>query len=151
MGPVECAPGLGCLNGTCGPLPTAGQECAIPNRCAPGLGCDFAMNGSFCVQPHAAGQACTNDSVCLNGLFCNLTTSVCAPIVAAGGACKDGNECGPSGTCMPSTPGGSTFVCAPLPGAGSPCFLDCKDGSYCAPDITPGPCAPNLCKLALGG
>lgn len=152
MGPVECAAGLGCLDsGTCGPLPTEGQACAIPHRCAPGLGCDFAVNGSFCVKPHVAGETCTNDSVCMAGLFCNLAASTCTAIVPAGGACTDGNECGPGGTCLPSSPGSKELLCAPLPGVGSSCFLDCKDGAYCSPNITPGPCAPDLCKLALGG
>jgi hypothetical protein len=151
MGPVECAASLGCLDGTCGPLPTEGMPCAIPNRCAPGLGCDFAANGSFCVKPHSAGAACTNDSVCVNGLYCDFAASTCTPIVAAGGACSDGNECGPKGTCLPAAPGSKDFVCAASPGVGEPCFLDCNAGAYCAPNVTPGPCAPDLCKLALGG
>lgn len=152
MGPVECAASLGCLdNGTCGPLPTEGQPCAILNRCAPGLGCDFAANGSFCVKPHSAGEACTNDSVCVAGLYCGVAALTCTPIVPTGGPCSDGNECGPKATCLPSLPGGSSFVCAPRPGVGEPCFFDCNDGAYCAPNVTPGPCAPDLCKLALGG
>jgi hypothetical protein len=151
MGPIECAASLGCLDGTCGPLPTEGEACAIPNRCAPGLGCDFATNGSFCVKPHGAGEACTNDSVCVDGLYCDLAALTCAPIVPAGGGCSDGNECGPKGTCLPTAPGGKDFSCAPFPGVGEPCFLDCKAGAYCAPNVAPGPCAPDLCKLALGG
>lgn len=74
--PDECAEGAYCngpdisrgvLDGTCAPLPTAGQPCATVVaglRCAVGAHCN-AMNNCATVQE--TGGACTEDGDCFSG------------------------------------------------------------------------------------
>lgn len=144
MGPFVCQDGLGCNNGTCGPLPGDGQPCTIDSRCATGLGCDFTANGSFCVPLKAEGGSCQTDRTCQSGLFCDYSKNQCAPARPTGAPCKDGNECGATGSCMPD--GGGAFRCAPLPSLGERCLFDCAAGQHCAPDQATSICLPDVCK-----
>ncbi len=60
------APLMLMFDGTCTPLPTAGQACGmglLGARCAPGLAC----LESVCVQPQANGGACEVDGGCYSG------------------------------------------------------------------------------------
>ena len=144
MGPSLCQDGLGCNAGTCGPLPGDGQPCTLDYRCASGLGCDFAANGSFCVPLTGQGGACQTDRTCEAGSFCDFSKSECAAVRPAGSPCKDGNECGPAGSCMPGN--GGSFECAPLPGAGQRCLFDCQSGLHCSSDLAASVCLPDVCK-----
>ena len=143
-GPAVCQDGLGCNEGTCGALPGDGQPCTVDSRCATGLGCDFAANGSFCVPLKDAGGACQTDRTCKLGLFCDYSKNECALARPPGAPCKDGNECGPTGSCMPGN--GGAFECAPLPGAAQRCLFDCQSGLHCTASVAASICLPDVCK-----
>lgn len=143
MGPNECAPGLGCLVDTCGPLPLEGEPCTVDNRCADPLGCDFTPNGSVCVTRKLAGDACQNNQVCAAGLHCDFNAGSCAADFGLGAACPLGNECGPQAVCLPD--GGSQLACAPIPGLGDICQLDCAPGLVCSVDPSNARCVAPIC------
>lgn len=155
FGPILCADGLGCIDGTCGPLPGKGKPCAMENRCSPedtngdgkggDLGCDFTADGSFCNPRRGPGSPCQNDAICTDGLYCDGKTGTCAAALPSGSPCSAGNECGANGTCQPSS--GSTFACAPLPGAGSYCLFDCEKGLRCRANAAKATCLPGICTL----
>ncbi len=56
------------FDGSCQPLPTAGQPCRAGGRgdfgkaCAPGLSCD----GEICVTPGRLGDACSGEGACIS-------------------------------------------------------------------------------------
>lgn len=142
-GPYVCAPPLGCVDNVCGPLPQAGASCTVDNRCAAGLGCDFTPDGSICVPLKAAGGSCQTDRTCDVGLYCDYTAGQCAAVRPSGAPCKDGNECGPEGTCVPV--GGGVFECAPRPTAGERCVFDCAAPLHCGSDLAAATCAAQVC------
>ncbi len=143
-GPHVCAPPLGCVADVCGPLPESGAACTNDNRCAAGLGCDFTMDGSVCVPLKAAGGACQTDRTCDTGLFCDFAINQCAAVRPTGAPCKDGNECGQAGSCMPI--GGGVFACAPRPVAGERCIFECEAPLFCATDLAASVCAAEVCQ-----
>jgi len=146
QGPFECAPGLACIEGRCHALPGSGQACGggPHHLCAEGLGCDFQGDDQgACAARVAAGAACSNDSMCQDGLYCELTDLKCAAVRAAGQPCEDGNECGPAGACIPDEIG--VFHCAAIPGAGGRCFDTCSADTTCRPAADHGACAPTIC------
>ncbi len=148
FGPFLCAEGLVCLDSlTCGDAPIEGQPCGLGSpACAAGLGCAFEAEGSFCRQKADAGARCENDDTCRDDLFCDFGTNTCTPFLARGEVCTDGNECGPTGACLPGP--GFVFQCADKPGLGGECFLDeCDDGLICRTPYEAGVCAPVLCTM----
>ncbi len=151
FGPMLCAEGLACINGTCGAIPGENETCAMNNLCAAGLGCDFKPdeqgNSSICRTRKDAGALCENDDICDIGLFCDYGVGACAPFYALGDLCRVGNECGPQRSCMPITPGARTFTCQPLPGEGDACFLDCAAGTRCQTTEVQAECAPLICRI----
>lgn len=142
-GPHVCAPPLGCVAGVCGPLPGAGEACTVDSRCAAGLGCDFTRNGSVCGPLKPIGGACQTDRTCEVGLYCDYTVGSCAEQRPTGAPCKDGNECGPEGTCVPV--GGGAFECAPRPTAGERCIFECAAPLHCGPEPSAARCAAEVC------
>ncbi len=146
LGPFVCEEGLACLGDVCGALPTEGQTCGSgTNDCADGLGCEFKTDGSnVCVPVSGPGAACSNDSQCQEGSYCEFSSMVCTAVAGAGEPCEDGNECGPEGACVPSSPGGN-FVCAPTPSLGEPCFDACRDGLVCRSVAESGTCVAPIC------
>jgi len=145
-GPFVCAGELACLGDVCGPLPTLGEACGSGDHaCADGLGCAFNTDGTNTCEPRVgAGEPCTNDTQCLSGNYCEFALNLCAAHVPSGGACDDGNECGPSGSCVNAGEGGA-LLCVPMPGLGEPCLLDCRDGAICEFTQTAGTCVPPVC------
>lgn len=146
LGPFVCAEGLACRERTCGPVPTEGMACAVGAlRCAEGLGCHVEDADSVCRPRVAAGAACGLDDSCDDGLYCNFRDNRCAPWAALGEACRDGNECGPAGACVPNET--SEFRCVSRPGSAEACFLDdsCQAGLACRSPFAAGACASPLC------
>lgn len=153
FGPVVCAPGLACLDCTeppcrdrrCGPPPGDGQPCAAGDvRCAEGLACHVEGEASVCRPPVAAGESCGLDESCATGLYCDFREGRCAPWFAPGTTCRDGNECGDGGACVPDDAG--AFRCVPRPTRGEACFLDtCAPGLVCRSPHEAGACAPPMC------
>lgn len=153
-GPFVCAEGLGCQcaagelcrERSCQPLASAGEACAQDGRCAEGLGCVFGTDGTnTCAAPVGEGAECTNDTNCASGLYCDFSALACRPWAAFGEACRDGNECGPAGTCAPDGSGG--FVCGPLPNKGEACFLECAGRGVCEAVDVVAACAPVICEV----
>ncbi len=142
-GPYVCAPPLGCVDNVCGPLPESGELCTVDNRCAAGLGCDFTPDGSLCVPLKDVGGACQTDRTCAVGLYCDYTVGQCAGVRPTGAPCKDGNECGAAGTCVPV--GGGVFACAPRPMAGERCVFECAAPLHCGSEFAAAVCAPEVC------
>lgn len=142
-GPHVCAPPLGCVANVCGPLPQSGAECTVDSRCAAGLGCDFTPNGSICGPLKPIGGTCQTDRTCDVGLYCDYAVGQCAAVRPTGAACKDGNECGPDGTCEPV--GGGAFACAPRPTVGERCVFECAAPLHCGSDLAAAGCAAEVC------
>ncbi len=153
-GPFLCAEGLGCRcvgegpgcrERACAPLPGLGEACSQDARCVEGLGCRFGEDGeNTCVERVAPGEACTNDSECAAGAYCDFGALRCRAILPVGAACRDGNECGGAGTCAPDEAEG--FACAPRPGPGDACFLECSAGA-CETVELDAACGAAICEV----
>ncbi len=145
MGPLLCVDGTTCRDGVCGPIPGEGAACAVGTpACAPGLGCAFGPEGSFCRVPGTEGTRCENDPTCAAGLYCEFTENACRPVREVGMPCAAGNECGPTGACLPDAT--FTFRCAPVPQLGDACFLaDCAPGLSCRTPYAEGACVRDFC------
>ncbi len=145
-GPFVCADGLACLGERCGPLPARGETCGSGNHaCAEGLGCSFNTDGTSTCEPRVGpGEPCTNDRQCLAGSYCEFSLNLCAAHLPAGEPCDDGNECGPDGSCV-NTGAGGAFECAPMPGPGEACFLECEAQAVCRFTADLGACVPPVC------
>jgi hypothetical protein len=125
LGASDCASGQVCVDGSCGAPP----DCSVdPSVCTGGTVCDQATQ--TCVPPDTGG-ACTDQTDCAQGQFCNA------------GQCESLTGGGGGGTCDPACPGNSTcelgVLCTgctagPIPGlspdcpAGQPCL-----GGVCFP------------------
>lgn len=153
FGPMVCGPGLVCKTDAfvCGAPPTVGAPCNQHANCSPSAGkqtgdlvCAFGPTGSQCVQRQPAGSTCEND-ICQAGLFCDGKTNQCSPVVAAGGKCSAGNECGLQGSCVPDDQG--SLRCVPLPKAGQACLMECADGLFCEKGLQNSTCQPPVCQL----
>jgi len=147
FGPFVCAAGLACLDGTCGNLPGNGEPCAQGTpACATGLGCAFEAEGSTCRPKAGQGAECQSNDICQGTMFCDFGTNQCTTFFTAGELCTDGNECGPSGACLPDD--AFIFRCARAGGVGDPCFLDdCSGDLLCKTPYSAGVCAPVLCSM----
>jgi hypothetical protein len=147
-GQVFCAEGLGCdfTDNTCRPGPGIGQACLNNGGtyvCAAGLGCDFTAEGSFCAEKRGAGGACMNDFVCGEGTYCEFSLNQCAPRLADGMPCEDGNECLVGSECAWQP--GNTYACQPLPASGESCAFDCTAGLTC--QGPGGECVAEICGV----
>lgn len=144
-GPFVCDAGLACVQGTCGPPPTDGQGCAVGAiRCADGLGCKVASPEAICAPRVVAGEPCQLDDTCGEGLFCDFNANTCRAFYSLGAACANGNECGPTGSCVPDA--SLKFRCVAQPVEGEACFLDeCEGSLSCESPYDSGTCAPPLC------
>lgn len=148
-GPVLCAEGLMCVEGQCSDPPSVGQPCGqgpdgMP-ACAEGLGCDFRGDGtSVCAPRRGPGDACSNDTMCRDELYCDFSMLLCSPGKLRGEPCPDGNECAAGLTCMIPRPGKAPS-CEPLPGLSETCLFDCAEGLVCRPVADHGLCGPSVC------
>ena len=99
----RCAPGLGCKNKVCVPLPVEGQKCAMsvsgPYLCAEGFGC---YAGRCKKIPTAINSSCTDfDFQCPKNSGCSFQkagTNICVELRTEGqdctfGECSDGLYC----------------------------------------------------------
>ncbi len=121
FGRDQCADGLHCQddgsgNGSCQPLPVAGQPCQW--ECATGFICqDDGHGNNVCRAPAIAneGEPCDGWTiVCATGLFCTpLATSgyQCKAPQPNGAVCDSGEQC-QSGYC-PWEPGKGSGTCQP--------------------------------------
>lgn len=147
FGPFVCAEGLACRDRFCGPIPGEGDDCAVGDvRCAEGLGCAVEGERSVCRARVGDGEPCMLDDTCEAGTFCDFSENRCRTYFASGEVCRAGNECGPSGACVPDETA-TTFRCTERPGVGEACFLDdsCETGLVCRSPFDAGACAPPLC------
>lgn len=147
FGPFVCAEGLACRDRLCGPIPNEGDDCAVGDvRCAEGLGCAVEGERSVCRARVGDGEPCMLDDTCEAGTFCDFSENRCRAYFATGDVCRAGNECGPSGACVPDETA-TTFRCTARPGVGEACFLDdsCEAGLVCRSPFDAGACAPPLC------
>ncbi len=144
----NCAAGTACnapptpnATGTCAPIPKEGQPCTT--TCDTNLVC----SNSVCIARVDVGAACTTNSQCKNGLYCDTTTKTCATTKIA----KVGEPCGTTGTkCdagLACTSNGTSSTCVALKRNGEACtandrcaeFLNCINGVCGIND-------PGLCK-----
>jgi Dickkopf N-terminal cysteine-rich region len=122
---------------TCTALPTANMSCST-RGCASGHYCDLGT----CRVLVADGGACTANSQCARGLFCDTTeaTRTCTPLRAIGESCAGNATCA-SATCLPGT-------CA---GTGGNCFASTSCSAHCADDnsfcTTDSNCAAGTCTI----
>lgn len=174
---VLCAVGLACgfEVRTCGPKPTAGQQCATGpggSVCADGLAC----NNDVCGPVPGDGDPCAiGTPECGAGLGCSFEAdgAVCRPLGAAGSACANSKTCASgtfcssaSSTCVTALAVGApcspsedacgegaclpdpsyVFRCAVRPGLGGECRIDeCTEGLRCRTPFTAGTCVSRAC------
>ncbi len=86
---------LWCNDGDCAPIGDVGDACEVYG-CKAGLYC----TGGACAQQRTAGQPCdpTDFGACEEGTRCDLDTSECVALRAAGATCTANADC-ESGTC----------------------------------------------------
>lgn len=139
---VACAGGLACVvmpgpdEGTCQPLPTSGEACALgtfgPFVCAAGLAC----RDRFCGAIPGDGDDCAvGDVRCAEGLGCAVEgeRSVCRARVGDGEPCMLDDTCEAGTYCD-----FSETLCRPLLAAGEICRAgnECGPNGACVPDET---------------
>jgi hypothetical protein len=110
---------------TCRPFIQAGGACDGAG-CADGLVCDGPFGAQTCKTPSAASGACP----CLDGLWCD-NTSTCRAFLATGASCTvNGIPCNAQATCA-GTPG----TCQAWLGVGATCDVNadrCGLGYVCS-------------------
>lgn len=148
---VGCEPPLTCLSSgladgaaTCGEPRSEGGECLSIADCASNLTCRGAdLNArpqvkGTCGPFGGEGEPChplpeyfVAGGDCGPGLSCQNGT--CQKRPGAGAACSPENRCfGDQLACVPSSPGGSTGKCGPMPSPGENCAsFACAKGAYC--------------------
>lgn len=144
--PRTCDPDLTCHEGTCQAYSQEGDPCGytLPD-CAADLFCqeiEGEPNGA-CRPPLAAGEDCSNNEVCGEGLYCHEVYSetlgrdvgTCVAPSPAGDSCADGEECEEELFCSSS----SEVCTAPLANEAA-----CDPGALCE-----DPCF--TCRPALPG
>ncbi|MFI5297959.1 MAG: hypothetical protein ACHREM_07655 [Polyangiales bacterium] len=142
---ATCPHGLTCASGNCVAKGLAGAKCSDAAPCIANLEC---FNGT-CTALGAAGEACDIQGKTAvscditNSLFCNPTTSKCAPIVPDGAL---GAVCGFSATTGKLTTCGATSYCKANAGSTTVgvCVLRSPDNGACTSDaiLGVGPCTP---------
>jgi hypothetical protein len=140
-GQPPCAPHLGCVAGTCGELPGAGQPCTQDDewdgRCAPGLVCDET---GTCRAYAVAGEPCLEGDEeyalpgvpCAEGFACEAGR--CVALGGEGDACDWTWDCRMDLRCAAGR-------CAPRLGEGGDCTSDneaCDLGLWCLSSGTCG-------------
>jgi hypothetical protein len=134
---ATCEDGTFCVDGECrAPADGIGEgdACGI-DFCAAGLACNYGV----CVPPAHAGEACSIDTPCAEGLFCDVEGAhLCRPHPAEGEPCDLWATCAPGLSCY----GAPDSRChrgealnAPC-GEGVECLVDlaCRDGVCAALD-----------------
>jgi len=141
FGPVECAAGLACLDGTCARTPTDGEKCSDDRRCATELTCGLGTDGfARCGPPRLEGERCL-PGACAEPLVCTGIDSVCTPPRGPGEPCPTQSECG--GACVRSS--NTLLACANTGSLGQPCFSheDCALDLHCT--IANPVCIASVC------
>jgi hypothetical protein len=135
-----CAADAECADFQCVAKAGTGQPCD-ERTCLDGLRCDFAQETPVCALLGDAGDPCSDDEYCAEGLACSPALSCAIPVldnancVAASDACV-----GTCSTCRSTTPGGAATTCQDRGIAGDGCAVidDCRAGFVC--DAAAGAC-----------
>jgi hypothetical protein len=160
----ECTQGLYCKKdsgcpGVCTAFSTVGQSCSGTARCDPSLECETATSGpltDFCAFAPEAGAPCNGNcgsteycpddpTHCSQNLWCDGTTSKCAPGVGVGAACGPQPDAGGSIACASNLWCNQVFSdkpgnCVAPSGANAPCNdLGCQKGFHCVGYVPLGP------------
>jgi hypothetical protein len=112
-----CSHEFYCALNICQPKLPVGASCAAGGVCEDKLFCDTTQTMPTCIEPLAAGSACTTSAACeskdcLPGT-CAGTTSTCYKDTDCGGRCADdGSFCSNSGNCAIGTCQMTGFSCS---------------------------------------
>ncbi len=153
-GVSTCAADTTCNGGSCVAKARVGESCATLT-CVPGSYCDAGMGQPTCKAANPAGQACTSNSQCVTGTFCESVARVCTAYSTAGQPCSATKMCDPNVSnlyCLPNN------VCGGPQSDGAPCTSSnhCKSGrcsttgtgtGSCQPHPTPRTYRDSLCSL----
>ena len=137
----SCSIGEKATCGTCAARIAIGEACTLGAECVEGASCLFQSGQTGKCVPEKvakAGESCASSDdatvTCGAGLTCSAaepptgsgpSTQTCAPLGAAGAACRDRYECEESLACTDGK-------CAPAVAAGGDCKLDeCANGLGC--------------------
>ena len=169
----DCAPGIGCVNHSCGPKQN-GQPCAQASECKSGqcvdkVCCESACTGgcrscalvgslgkctmvsagnadprATCSDGGAAG--CGSNGKCDGAGSCQLYAkgTTCAGESCASNVYTGPSSCDGAGRCV--TP--DALPCSPYVCNGSKCFSACSTDAQC---LTPNRCASNSCGQSNNG
>ncbi|HEX6278108.1 MAG TPA: hypothetical protein VFZ53_33920 [Polyangiaceae bacterium] len=163
-----------CEDALAGTIPLGG-ECNLDEECEGARICEVAAQcPGTCVERYAAGQACTENDECADGLVCSEATNRCVTPAGDGQACGGGIEpqcdggllCagedenqGRTGTCHPEDQieeHGIGEACSPSVGdlceAGLSCVIDSLAPTFACQAIAAsgGPCGigfPEQCPV----
>lgn len=126
-------------------VPGLGEVCGPLLGCVDNAYCDTDLLTPVCVALPAAGQPCTDDSLCAETLFCNAE-KVCTAPPGLGAECID-FQCAKDLYCDTTMNPG---VCAAVPKLGEPCPLGlCAAPNVCIADVCAEP-PPQVCN-SYGG
>lgn len=116
--------------GACAVPAGTGEACGALTRCAQGR---FCNDSGACEPKHTLGLPCSEDSQCLETLYCALlpgeTLARCQQRLPDGMACQQSSQCRPGSACVPQS-----GTCAPR--GPLPVGADCGTGQVCAPGLT---------------
>lgn len=155
---ISCPPGSQCLNGACSASCTAsngqtgcpaGQVCDPSGRCVlPPPQCGGTSNtpncppGSQCING-ACVALCNANTVCPQGLVCDLQRGLCVPPGPPTPQCTSNQDCPQGGLCL-------NGLCAFGCGANG---MTCAPGEVCDPNrgvCVPGTPPPPQCSATQG-
>jgi len=156
-----CAPGAGCVAGTC-TATNGGQYCgSIGDGCGRPLSCGGCAAGQVCgaVNPNVCGPdpaTCTKITSCTSatGQYCGTIGDGCGGSLACPSTCPAGQTCGANRICVPTSCTPLTCVVASGQYCGSigdgcggslTCSAPCPAGTTCGGGGTPNVCFPDNC------
>ena len=166
-----CDVGLVCMDARCArPARTA---CAVEADCGSLSSCYSTTYDGRCRAVRAAGETCTEDAACVDGLYCDGSArgeGTCAPVPSVGEPCStrcaagyvcsaDTLHCAAAGrsgeACRAATEGNGCAaglgcfggVCGAYPGIGG----RCDDRGACAAELTCDAAAGSCVRRSLAG
>lgn len=141
----RCVDGTWCgMEDTCVALAREGERCDYETPCDWDLDLSCKREGSAgegrCQRPQPAGSACTEDSECVDGLYCQIgaddAKGSCRAKAPRGGACDVYADSCLSGLyCVESSRGSDTGTCEQLKAEGAKCvpgMYECASPLRCS-------------------
>jgi hypothetical protein len=121
-----------CCEGVCVRAFRAGEQCDDFLSCEPGLQCNFSPGGlPFVCIAGDIGTACTRDTDCDPGAYCDPDQDRCVARLGAGAACDNILQCGGETMCVGLQRGAEPAQCRRVTEPGDLCDAVCLGNLAC--------------------